>query len=178
MIFIQRIHTTDKEYYCFAENLLIAAFPKEERRELSMQREYTDRKTHFHNNILLVNKKPVGFISYWNFGLFYYVEHFAIDVTQRNSGYGQMVINALKEKLQGPIVLEVELPEDETSKRRIGFYQRLGFRLWKKEYQQPPYRNGESYLPMQLMVQGDLKSETDFELIKKQLYKEVYNVGV
>ena len=176
MISIQRIHTTDKDHYCFAENLLTTAFPKEERRELTLQREYTDHNKLFNNNILLADEDPVGFISYWDFDEFLYVEHFAIDETKRSGGYGKMVLDALKEKLQRPIVLEVELPKNETSKRRISFYQRQGYQLWKKEYQQPPYRKGDNYLPMHLMVQGELSSATDFDQVKETLYKKVYQV--
>ena len=33
----------------------------------------------------------------------------------------------------------VEIPEEEMAKRRINFYQRQGFSLWEKPYQQPPY---------------------------------------
>jgi ribosomal protein S18 acetylase RimI-like enzyme len=176
MISIQRIQTTDKNSYCFAEKLLITAFPKEERRELSLQREYTDHNKHFHNNILLADNEPVGFISYWDFDEFLYVEHFAIDETKRSGGYGQQVLSALKEKVQRPIVLEVEMPENEISKRRIGFYQRQGFRLWENEYQQPPYREGDGYLPMLLMVQGELNSQAAFHQVKETLYKKVYGV--
>ncbi|WP_321520084.1 GNAT family N-acetyltransferase [uncultured Bacteroides sp.] len=176
MISIQRIYTTDKDNYRFAERLLTTAFPKEERRELSLQRQYTDQNKHFHNNILLANEEPIGFISYWDFDKFIYVEHFAIDETKRNGGYGKLVLSALKEKLGRPIVLEVELPENETSKRRICFYQRQGFQLWKEKYQQPPYRGGDSYLPMLLMAQGELNSETAFDEVKVTLYKKVYGV--
>ncbi|BEH00487.1 GNAT family N-acetyltransferase [Bacteroides sedimenti] len=175
MITIQRIHTSDKEYYRFAENLLADAFPVEERRELSLQRDYTDHNNRFHNNILLSNEEPVGFISYWDFDRFCYVEHFAIDPSLRSNGYGQKVLTSLKEKLQCPIVLEVELPEEEISIRRIGFYQRHGFQLWKEEYQQPPYRKGDGYLPMWLMADGDLNCEKDFEVVRDCIYKEVYN---
>lgn len=104
------------------------------------------------------------------------MEHFAIDETKRNGGYGKLVLSALKEKLGRPIVLEVELPENETSKRRICFYQRQGFQLWKEKYQQPPYRGGDSYLPMLLMAQGELNSETAFDEVKVTLYKKVYGV--
>jgi len=174
MISIQHIRTTDKDNYRFAENLLTTAFPKEERRELSLQRKYTDHNKQFNNNILLVDEDPIGFISYWDFDDFLYVEHFAIDETKRNGGYGKLVLNVLKEKLQRPIVLEVELPKDEISKRRISFYQRQGFQLWEKEYQQPPYRKGDNYLPMYLMIQGELNNSIDFDQVKDTLYKEVY----
>ena len=74
------------------------------------------------------------------------------------------------------IVLEVEMPVEEMAKRRINFYQRQGFVLWEKEYKQPPYKPGDDFLPMYLMVFGNLQCEQDFEMIKNKIHKEVYNV--
>ena len=113
-------------------------------------------------------------ISYWNMGDFFYIEHFAIDPQLRNGGYGKRVLEAIKEQLHGPIVLEVEEPTDEMSTRRINFYKRLGFILHEKPYMQPPYRKGESGLPMFLMAYGTMDLDNDFEKVKNTLYKEVY----
>ena len=78
--------------------------------------------------------------------------------------------------LKRPIVLEVERPIEEMAKRRISFYQRQGFTLWEKDYSQPPYKPGDDFLPMYLMVHGELDCEKDFETIKKRIHKEVYGV--
>ena len=63
--------------------------------------------------------------------------------------------------------MEVEEPNDEMSTRRIHFYKRLEFTLHKKPYIQPPYRKGDSGLPMLLMTYGDIDMESDFEKVKK-----------
>lgn len=175
MITIQRISSTDADYD-FVEKLLISAFPKEERRELELQKEYTDCNPLFHNNVIYHDGKPVGFITYWDFNDFYYIEHFAISPDCRNGGYGQKVLNRTDEILGKPIVLEVEMPTTEMSIRRIGFYNRLGYKLWEKDYMQPPYRTGDGYLPMYIMAKGELNCEKDFARIKDKLYKEVYKV--
>ena len=75
---------------------------------------------------------PVGFITYWDFDSFYYVEHFATNPALRNGGYGKRTLEYLCNYLKHPIVLEVERPVEEMAKRRISFYQRQGFTLWKK----------------------------------------------
>ena len=176
MIRFQTISTSDVQHYQFMENLLIAAFPPEEYRELKELREYTDRTGNFYNNIIFDNETPVGFITYWDFNDFYYVEHFAIDPTLRNGGYGKKTLDYLCKELDRPIVLEVEMPVEEMAKRRINFYQRQGFVLWEKEYKQPPYKPGDDFLPMYLIVFGNLQCEQDFEMIKNKIHKEVYNV--
>lgn len=176
MITIKRINSSEIEYYKFAEDLYVSSFPKEERRSLELQRELTDHNPNFHNNIILSDNTPVGFISYWDFKDFYYFEHFAVSPNHRNGGYGQKALTYLHEKLERPIVLEVEKPTDEFSTRRIQFYKRTGYILWENEYLQPPYNEGDDYLPMHLMIFGKLDADMDFENIKSKLYKEVYRV--
>ena len=108
MIRLQRISTADGFLYEYMEQLITAAFPPEEYRPLEELRLYTDNKPHFYNNIIFHHDTPVGFITYWDFGKFYYVEHFAVDPAQRNGGHGKNVLNHLCELLQHPIVLEVK----------------------------------------------------------------------
>ena len=123
MIRLQRITTADTDLYSYMEKLMTQSFPSEEYRELEELRKYTDTKTHFYNNIIFHNNTPVGLITYWDFGHFYYIEHFAIDPTQRNGGYGKSVLNHLCQLLKHPIVLEVEIPE-ETAKNPTGVFVR------------------------------------------------------
>ena len=154
MIKFQRITTTDAALYKYMEQLMTASFPSEEYRPLEELRNYTDSKPHFYCNIILHQNTPVGFITYWDFGHFCYVEHFAIDPSQRNGGHGKNVLNQLCHQLKKPIILEVEMPEEEM---------------------QPPYKSGDDYLPMLLMAYGDLECDKDFEQVKKCIYREVYN---
>jgi len=176
MIGIKRITTGDSQYYDYMEQLLTASFPVEEYRDLNELREYTDHTPIFYCNIILEDDSPVGLVTYWDLGNFYYIEHFAIDPNQRNGGYGRKLLEYLADFLKKPIVLEVEHPTEEMAKRRIGFYQRHGYTLWEKEYFQPPYKIGHSDLPMYLMIQGDLEPEKDFENVKRQIHRIVYNV--
>ena len=69
----------------------------------------------------------VGFITGWLFDGYTYVEHFAIDPAASNGGIGAEAMKQFLVFCGTPVVLEVEMPTDEMSKRRIGFYERLGF---------------------------------------------------
>ena len=95
------------------EELLVESFPPEEYRELEHLREYTDRIGNFHNNIIFDDDLPIGFITYWDFDEFYYVEHFATNPALRNGGYGKRTLEHLCEFVKRPIVLEVERPVEE-----------------------------------------------------------------
>ena len=174
MLKLQRITTADTALYQFMENLMKQAFPTAEYRDLDELRLYTDSKPHFYNNIIMEENHPIGFFTYWDFDTFYYAEHFAIDPALRNGGYGKQVLDLLCNSLPRPIVLEVEIPVDEMACRRIGFYERNGFTLWPNDYRQPPYRPGDGFLPMRLMVHGTLDNSKDYEYVKGRIYKEVY----
>lgn len=176
MLKLQRITTADTALYSFMENLMKQAFPTAEYRDLDELRLYTDTKPHFYNNIVMEGDRPIGFFTYWDFGTFYYAEHFAIDPALRNGGYGKQVLSLLCDTLTLPIVLEVEMPEDEMARRRIGFYERNGFVLWPDDYRQPPYRSGDDFLPMRLMVHGALDSKEAYEYVRRRIYAEVYKV--
>ncbi len=175
MIKLQPIKTADKELYTYMENLLKDSFPKEEYRDLNDLRSYTDNNPMFVNNIILDDEIPVGLLTYWNLGKFFYVEHLAIDSNKRSGGYGKKAVELFCKECNKPIILEVEKPDEEMAKRRIGFYERLDFTLWDNPYKQPPYRNGDEFLPMNVMAYGELDSKKDFERIKEAIYKNVYN---
>ncbi|MCM1312453.1 MAG: GNAT family N-acetyltransferase [Bacteroides sp.] len=176
MLDIRRIRTSDTLLYRFMEELIIKSFPPEEYRKLSDLRMFTDEKRLFHNNVVLDGDNAIGIITYWHFGTFCYVEHFAIHPAYRNNGYGSSVLDCLCRTLNMPVVLEVEMPENEMSRRRIEFYRRNGFELWNEEYFQPPYKSGDSFLPMRIMAYGSLSAETDFQHICHSIHKEVYGV--
>ena len=94
MIRFQPITTSDVQHYKFMEELLVESFPPEEYRQLEHLREYTDRIGNFHNNIIFDDDLPIGFITYWDFDRFYYVEHFATNPALRNGGYGKRTLCA------------------------------------------------------------------------------------
>jgi RimJ/RimL family protein N-acetyltransferase len=140
-------------------------------------RELLDKEPKFNVYALLANDKYIGFITGWIFDAFVYVEHFAIDETVRNGGFGAVAMKQFIAQARRPVVLEVELPTDELSRRRIGFYERLGFIPDNHAYLQPPYNKGDSWLPMRLMTCGRIDLGKSFDDIKACLYKEVYNVN-
>lgn len=118
----------------------------------------------------------VGFITTWTFEDFIYIEHFAIDEAARNGGIGGKALKQFLDACQAPIVLEVEIPTDELSKRRIGFYERLGFVSDTHLYYQPPYQKGGETLEMRLMTHGAIDLTTAFEYVKNTLHTQVYGV--
>lgn len=174
MIRLREIHTTDKEY-AFVEQLWLAAFPDDERRDTPLQRYNTDHNPVFHCMLAEDEKMFVGFFTYWDFGQYCYGEHFAIDATLRNHGYGSQILSTLLTLIDKPLVIEVEMPTDTMSRRRIGFYQRNGMHLWEGyDYIQPPYRPNGNALPMLLMASDGLSPAKDCHEIVQTIHRRVY----
>lgn len=170
---------TNSQSYGFVESLLHESFPEEERRDDNAQRENTDHNPLFTTHLItdeiegkIVN---VGIVTTWSFNDFHYVEHLATSPEVRNQGYGKQIMSAVKEKLHGLIVLEVEEPLDEMTKRRVNFYRRNGFNLCNMNYIQPAYRPDGVCVPLKIMYYGIDNLDQDFDKVKRTLYKEVYS---
>jgi len=160
----------------FVENLYIESFPLSERRPVETMLDLYKGDTPFVVSLAIEDEQIVGFLTYWDLGEFIFAEHFAISPEFRNGGYGRKVMELFKEDAGKPIVLEVELPTTILSERRIGFYQRLGFRLWENiQYQQPAYYDETGVIPMKLMSYGSINVEENLTDIKGRIYSEVYN---
>lgn len=96
----------------------------------------------------------LGFVTTWQLpDDVTYVEHLATLPSLRGQGIGGRIIDDLPER----VVLEVELPETEEARRRIGFYERHGFTAaTEQEYIQPPYGPDLPSVPMLIMYRGDV----------------------
>lgn len=167
--------STRHDLYSNVEHLLLLAFPPEERRSTENQRIMTDTNPLFHANALLDNGFFAGLLTYWEFPRFIYIEHLATEPQIRGRGIGAKALAALENVKNLPVVLEVEPPVDDITRRRIGFYQRNGFVLWEKSpYLQPPYEPGYQPLSLYLMVKGKLNEALDFKEVRNSIHREVY----
>ena len=119
---------------------------------------------------------PAAFINYYHLrdinALF--VEHFASAEELRGKGVGSAVMNSLLEQSgDSLVVLEVEPPEDELSRRRVQLYRRLGFTLNDGSYFQPPFYGNPKPLPLMLMSTRPL-SASEFASTAASIHRNVY----
>lgn len=116
----------------------------------------------------------VGFVVYWRWPEMLFVEHIAVDPDRRGRQYGQQAISQLL-RLESPYhVLEVELPQDGTSQRRVRFYERLGFSAAPFSYAQPPYQAGSPAIPMHLMASPAIPDQQTFHILSQLIRERVY----
>lgn len=172
---LRNLDLSDIEEVSFVENLYIESFPPSERRPIEKMLDFYQNNDLFFIDVAVEDGRLVGFLTYWDIDEFIFAEHFAIAPEFRNGGYGRKVMK-LFQKSPKPIILEVELPSTILSERRIGFYQRLGYKLWENvQYQQPAYSIDGLAIPMKLMTYGDLNVERDLIEIRSKIYSIVYN---
>ena len=152
------------------------AFPEAERRDFALVRQLIAEEPAFQLRALYREQDYVGLLTSWQFEGFRYVEHFAIDPSARNGGIGGAALRHFLTLQADPVVLEVELPEDDLTRRRIQFYERQGFQLDSQRYIQPPYRPGGASLELRLMSYGPLDLSRRFVEVRDALYRKVYGV--
>ncbi|MCM3039471.1 GNAT family N-acetyltransferase [Paenibacillus motobuensis] len=156
--------------------ILKAAFPESERRTYAGQKELLADPHYRLISETNSNNQLIAFLAAWEFPMFRFVEHIAVDLTTRGSGIGGKIMAAYIEESLKPILLEVEYPDTELAQRRIGFYERLGFHLNSFEHVQPPLQKGQPDLPLKIMSYPQILTEEEFALYQEILYTKVYKV--
>ena len=152
----------EEERFDLVFSKMTAAFPYEERRDISDQKECLNNK-YFKFSEIFDNELDVGFIALWDFPEFVFIEHIAIDEEKRAGGYGSKTIELVKETYKKPIILEAEAPETEQQIKRIRFYDRAGFKMNSYDYEQPSYHAGES-VPLKILSYPELLNQKEFDL--------------
>ena len=156
MLTRNRINSKKDSFFEFCWNIYEESFPKEEKRSLSYHIE-TLKKEIFHFDAILSNGKPIGILCWWELDNFRYCEHFAILTTERAKGYGKIALSNFIQEDTKPIIIEVEHPTDDICRRRIAFYERLGFQLNPHKYAQPSYHHkDDNFVDLLIMTYPNL----------------------
>lgn len=159
--------------------ILEEAFPVTELRIKQAQQDLLQKELYRLYQIKDEKQEIAGVIAAWELADdFVYIEHFAICPEKRNGGFGGRVLEAFATWYGKNIVLEVELPEDDLTKRRIGFYKRHGFVMNDYPYLQPPMRKGQDFLPLRLMTKPYALDEQTYARYRKLIHENVYGYFV
>mgnify|MGYP004470010155 CR=1 FL=1 len=114
------------------------SFPRHEQRlPASQERIFSDPEYKF----LLIRDggEFAGLLLCWENDDFVYVEHFCILPELRGRGLGERALAGLCAQGKS-VILEIDPPVDEISRRRRGFYERCGFVENGFDYVHLPYR--------------------------------------
>ncbi len=165
-----------KENFSSVYKRLIDAFPYEERRD-ECDEEKCFLKEEFNFCEIIDNGESVGLIVFWIFKEFLFVEHIAINKEKRSKGYGSKTFDLLKSQYNLPIILEAEAPETEIQKKRIKFYENLGFKVNSYSYTQPSYHGAKS-VPLLVLSFPKTLNENEFQEFFKTTRSVVYECRI
>lgn len=135
-----------------------SAFPIDERRDVKSFMQILKEDIRFGLMACVGSESGCfyGFLSYWDFGEFCYIEHLAIVETYRGLGIGSAALSKFIDQVSSGIILEVEPPVDSITRRRVAFYESLGFELRSSfSYTQPPYSPQRNAVELKLMTYGE-----------------------
>ncbi len=156
--------------------MIIASFPRHEVRPYHVQKEMLDNPN-FH---IYVMEDEVGcvkaFISIWDVEDYGFVDHFAVSPNHRNEGLGSGILAEVHQFLGRELFLEVDLPETEIARRRIGFYERNGYTLNPYPYQLPALTADSEAVVLRIMSTGGMLSQEKFQLLHRGLLATVYGI--
>ena len=145
----QYIDSLDHPLYKSFRDLYEISFPIfEQRTELQQIRAFQNDKY----RLLAFTEGDVfvGFICYWLFDTYGYIEHFAVTPEIRGRGFGSRILGSFIESTTGIVLLEIDPVIDEVSEARLRFYTRCGFYRNSYLHEHPAYRDG--YRPHPLVV--------------------------
>ena len=168
-----RIKNTSDTYFSEAWQLYEDAFPIEERRLLEDQ-SLVLQNEQYHFDAIIDNNQFMGFILWWEFNTNRYIDHFATAVAQRNKGLGKAILSNFIKSSSKPIILEVELPICNLNKRRIQFYENVGFKLNQHPYKMPPLRKEQPAVELLLMTYPDNISLKEVDLFVKKCHPIIF----
>ncbi len=171
---LTRLKNISDNYFQKAWGLYEEAFPSSERRLLNNQA-YILQNKNYHFDILIDKTQFIGFVLWWDFETFRYIDHFATSVEQRNKGVGKLILNTFIDNSDKPILLEVEMPKSSINERRINFYERVGFKLNQHYYEIPPLKEGQSPLQLLLMSYPKIISKKDVDMFVQNYHPIIFS---
>ena len=157
--------------------LYTSSFPIFEQRTIKQQEEaFSD--TNYHLTGYEENGNFIGFISYWEFDTYIYIEHFAINTHIRGKGYGTELLQDFIKLTDKIVLLEIDPIVDEVSKARLRFYQKCGFYENCHSHKHPSYRSEYSPHPLIVLTTQRPISNEEYQIFNWDLNHKVMNFNM
>lgn len=168
-----RITDTGHPLFEQAWSLYKKSFPPEERRQLRTQKKIMDNLS-YHFELIIDDGSFVGINLWWGFDSLRYIEHLATLPKLRGKGYGRRILDDFTSASAIPVLLEVEYPDHDISRRRIQFYRRAGFILNEYPYTHPPYKKGGNRVSLLLMTHPDAITGNELKYFLEQCHPVIH----
>jgi ribosomal protein S18 acetylase RimI-like enzyme len=173
-----QLELLQKQDFLAVYQIMNEAFPACERRTYDKALQLLDNPLYSIFTFKNPENRIESFIASWEFEHFKFIEHFAVASHSRGTGIGSQMLLTYLQLDQKPVILEVEDLNTVPAKRRITFYERLGFKLTDFGYMQPALQDTSTHLPLKIMSFPIKIKTKDFLNIKKELYSNVYGMTI
>lgn len=180
-MYVKKISELDRTQLYEVIRMYTNAFPIEERRTLQSLNSNSN-SDNIDYLVFIKDNIPIAGVSIYYIQDFIFIEHLFVAEKMRGKGIGTKIIEYIIESNPlSDIILEVEPPKlSQAAKKRIKFYESLGFNVEKIRYLQPPYRENEKEIELLLMRRNGkslnrLKLSDIVEKIKSVVYNYTTN---
>lgn len=176
---IIRLTATDHPLYNAFREIYDISFPIYEQRTVALQQDaFSDSRYHLDCYADTVNDLVQGFIAYWRFESYTYVEHFAIHPNERGKGLGGMILRKLIEQESERVLLEIDPVKDDISAARLRFYQSYGFIENPFPHIHPAYRSEYPDHSLVVLSTGGEMTGIEYDMFASDLNTIVMKKGM
>lgn len=166
------ISINDNELFNGMWDIYEKSFPETELRKISNLRSVM-QNGHCKVIVHYTQEGVVGFIIFWEYADFIYLEFFATNPDMRNGGYGAHILRDFIAEHQKPLILEIDGMVDEISNRRCGFYKREGFILNHYNHRPTAYNDKNVHLDMHIMTYKQAISQEQYDKFNEILTNDI-----
>lgn len=171
-ISLRRIDPADADAFDAAWRIYEEAFPVRERRRRE-DHSAACADAGFSPDGIYEGECLAGLIYWWRTPVGRYIEHLAVDRRMRCRNIGSRVLRLFTAAEPSRTVLEIETPEDGTTRRRLEFYRRNGFTVNGYEYIHPSYRRPYEPHPLVWMSTGGKLTPGEFGTLREFVREKV-----
>lgn len=154
--------------YTAFEELYRNSFPPFEQRTEEQQIDAFS-SPYYHLNVYRKNESLIGFISYWDFNTYLYIEHFAIHNRHRGKEYGHTLLKEFVQEGNKIVILEIDPVVDEISAARFRFYQKCNFYENPYNHIHPPYREEFPGHALRILTTGRTITDDEYQRFRSEL---------
>lgn len=148
------------------------SFPAMERRSREVYERLCQEEPQFSPERIEIEGEAAALMWHWEMPKFTYIEHFAVSKRFRNKGIGSKVLKRFFRRHKR-IILEIEPPETEIQKRRLGFYERLGFKQTGFHYINPGFGLEPKAHRLEILSFPDAMTASEFDHFKNFVHQRV-----
>ncbi len=136
-----RLTNSDSVWYNVFLSIYEKSFPIHEQRT-AIQQEKAFASPAYHLDVYTEGDQLLAFIAYWEMEEYIYIEHLAVNPDCRGQNIGTALLASFTADRNKTVLLEIDPLTDEVARRRLRFYEHVGFHMNELPHFHPPYREG------------------------------------